>query len=251
MHKFNLFQHNWLALKINNTNLTQKMGMINGIVYDLGCGIQPYKEDILKIAEKYIAVDWSASYHNTKADIIADLNKPLPINAEVADTIVSLSVLEHLCEPQQMLGEAYRIIKPQGTILLQVPWQWWIHEAPYDYFRYTPYGLQYMLEKAGFVDIVIEPQAGFFTMWILKINYFSLRFVRGPKFFRGLIKAFLIPFWFIGQVLAPILDKIDHNWAAETSGYTVVARKKMIELQAKKDVNLEKITKILEEETIS
>ena len=80
-----------------------------------------------------------------------------------------------------MLNEAFRILKPGGAIVLQVPWQWRVHEAPHDYFRYTPYGLKYLFEKAGFVDVVVEPQSGFFTMWILKMNYFSTRFIRGPR----------------------------------------------------------------------
>jgi SAM-dependent methyltransferase len=170
-------------------------------------------------------VDWSNTLHGLSADVVTNLNEPLPLEDAVADTVVSLSVMEHLCEPQTMLNEAFRILKPDGTMVLQVPWQWWIHEAPYDFFRYTPYGLKYLLEKAGFVDVVVEPQSGFFTMWILKMNYFSVRFVRGPKLLRALIKACLASIWYIGQRLAPILDKLDHNWAAETCGYSATAKK--------------------------
>jgi hypothetical protein len=52
-------------------------------------------------------VDWSGTLHELKADILADLNEPLPIEDQVADTVVSLSVLEHLREPQTMLNEAF------------------------------------------------------------------------------------------------------------------------------------------------
>jgi len=83
-----------------------------------------------------------------------------------------------------------------------------------------------MFEKAGFVDIEVEAQCGFFTTWIVKMNYFSARFVRGPKPLRWLIKAILIPFWTVDQILAPYLDKLDWNWQVETQGYFVVARKK-------------------------
>ena len=139
--------------------------------------------------------------------------------------MVSLSVLEHLCEPQTMLNEAFRILKPGGKIVLQEPWQWWIHEAPYDYFRYTSYGLKYLFRKAGFVDIAVEPQSGFFTMWLLKFNYFSTRFVRGPRPLRWAITTVLLPVWFINQKVAPYLDKLDKNWEAEASGYFVTARR--------------------------
>lgn len=217
--------HNWLAYKLFDTFLVRYTPYYNGALYDLGAGESPYIAFFQQYADEYIAVDWSGSYHNTKSDISADLNKPLPIESEVADTVVSLSVLEHLCEPQMMLNEAFRILKSGGMIVLQVPWQWWVHEAPYDYFRYTPYGLHYLFEKAGFVYIQIEPQGGFFTMWILKFNYFTLRLIRGPYLMRFLLRLMLIPVWYIGQILAPWLDKLDRNWTAETSGYFVTARK--------------------------
>ena len=162
---------------------------LSGALYDLGSGESPYKEFFLNHADSYVAVDWADSIHVTKADIEADLNRPLPIDSEVADSIVSLSVLEHLREPQLMLNEAFRILKKGGSIILQVPWQWWVHEAPHDYFRYTPYGLKYLFKRAGFVDIEIESQAGFFTTLILKLNYFSLRLIRGPRPIRILLES--------------------------------------------------------------
>lgn len=217
--------HNWLIYDIGDHFLLKFSSSFKAVLYDLGAGESPYKEFFLQYADKYIAVDWAGSYHNTKADIAADLNKPMPIEAEVADTVVSLSVLEHLCEPQIMLNEAFRIHKPGGAIVLQVPWQWWIHEAPYDFFRYTPFGLKYLFEKAGFAEVVVEPQSGFFTMWILKANYFSQRFIRGPRTLRWAIRAILLPFWYLGQKAAPLLDKLDRNWALETSGYYVTAKK--------------------------
>jgi len=83
-----------------------------------------------------------------------------------------------------------------------------------------------MFEKAGFVNIRIEASSGFFTTWIVKMNYFSMRFIRGPGLLRFLIKLLLIPFWAIGQTLAPLLDKLDLYWEAESQGYFVLAMKK-------------------------
>lgn len=217
--------YNWLAYDCADRFLQNNSSHYKGVIFDLGCGEAPHKEFFLNYADQYVGVDWAGSYHNTKADIAADLNKPLPIDSEVADSLVSMSVLEHLCEPQMMLNEAFRILKPGGVMVLQVPWQWWIHEAPYDFFRYTPYGLKYLFENAGFEDINVAPQSGFFTMWLLKLNYFSLRFIRGPKPLRWAIKAVLLPLWYLGQKAAPHLDKLDKNWALETSGYFVTARK--------------------------
>lgn len=218
--------HNWLIYNIGDKFLEKYSQYYKGHLVDLGCGEAPYKDYFLQFAKSYAGVDWTKTLHNSKADVVSDLNIKIELDDGVADSIISLSVMEHLCEPQVFLNESYRILKDQGVMILQVPWQWHIHEAPHDYFRYTPYGLKYMFEKAGFVDIEIEPQSGFFTTWIVKMNYFSARFIRGPKPLRWLIKVILVPFWTIGQVLAPYLDKLDKNWAAESQGYFVVARKK-------------------------
>jgi SAM-dependent methyltransferase len=217
--------HNWLIYKVCDRFLQKFAANYKGTLYDLGAGESPYKDFFLQYAQQYIAVDWAGSIHNTKVDIAADLNQPLPIASEVADTVVALSVMEHLCEPQTMLFEAFRILKPGGAMVLQVPWQWSIHEAPYDFFRYTPYGLKYLFDKAGFTEVMIEPQTGFFTMWVLKFNYFSLRLLRGPKLMRLVTKGLLLTIWYTVQKAAPCLDRLDHNWTAESTGYFVTAKK--------------------------
>ncbi len=216
---------NWLIYNIGDRFLEKYSKYYKGKLYDLGCGEAPYKEYFLQYSDSYVGVDWTKTLHNSRADIVSDLNKKIELEDAVADTIVSLSVMEHLCEPQIFLNEAYRILKKDGNMILQVPWQWWIHEAPHDYFRYTPYGLEYMFKKAGFYDIKVEAQTGFFTMWLMKINYFSSRLVRGPKLLRWLIKIVLIPFWTLNQLIAPFLDGLDGAWEAESQGYFVHAKK--------------------------
>jgi len=218
--------HNWIIYDIGDRFLEKYSKHLKGHLIDLGCGEAPFKKYFLQYVDKYTGVDWSNSFHNSGADVVSDLNIGINLEDEVADSVISLSVMEHLCEPQVFLNESYRILKGGGEMVLQVPWQWWIHEAPHDYFRYTPYALKYMFEKAGFEDIQIEAQNGFFTTWIVKANYFSARFIRGPKPLRWIIKGVLLPFWTIGQLLAPYLDRLDKNWNAETQGYFVVARKK-------------------------
>lgn len=225
MHKYTHLDPNWLALKINNQQIQSRLRDMKGVVYDLGCGTRPYESDILQYASRYVGVDWSNTLHGLRADTVADLNKPLPIAHEAADTVVSFQVLEHLSEPQSMLMEAFRILKPNGRMFLSVPFQWHVHEAPYDFFRFTRYGLEHLFNKAGFVDVQVDAVTGFWSMWFLKLNYQTLRLVQGPKLLRWLIRACLIPFWWLAQQLAVWLDRIWPNGEEETAGYFVTARK--------------------------
>ncbi len=217
--------YNWILYKQGDKDLQRYSKYYIGNLIDLGCGESVYKNFFLQYCDTYTGVDWAKTMHNSKADIVSDLNKKIELKDEFADTIISLSVMEHLCEPQVFLNESYRILKKNGYMILQVPWQWQLHETPYDYFRYTPYGLKYLFKKYGFKNIKVEAATGIFTVLIVKLNYFSLQFIRGPKILKFLIKLCLIPFWFIGQLLAPLLDKLDRNWAAETQGYYVIAKK--------------------------
>lgn len=222
-HK-NRKNHNWIIYDTNDTLLVSHSNLIRGHLYDLGCGEMPYKEWLLNYADAYTGVDWGSTLHELRADILADLNKPLPIKAEVADTVISLSVMEHLREPQVFLSEANRILKRGGTIIVQVPFMWWVHEAPYDYYRYTRFGLQYLFEKVGFIDVQVYPQTGFWTMWTLKFNYQTIRLIRGPWPIRKAVDLLLRGVWAINQRIAPWLDKY-WKCEAETAGYFVVAKK--------------------------
>lgn len=217
--------YNWLIYDLSDHFLEKSTKYFKGKLYDLGAGECPYKTFFLQYASEYISVDWCDSHHDIDVDYVTDLNSRLPIESSVADTVTSLSVMEHLYEPQTMLNEAYRILKPGGYLILQVPWQWRIHEAPHDYFRYTPYGLEHMLKKAGFQDIIIEAQSGVFTTLFMKFNYFTRKLITGPKPIRAILFTVFVPLWWLGQVLAPYFDKLDKNWSLEASGYFVTARK--------------------------
>ncbi|MDD4149128.1 MAG: class I SAM-dependent methyltransferase [Bacteroidales bacterium] len=224
-HKNKRF-YNWLVYKTGDKFLTKDSDKINGTVYDFGCGEKPYQEYFLQFCNEYIGVDWSETKHLLKADIIADLNKTLPIKNNVADTIVSFSVLEHLSQPEIMLDEAYRLLKSNGNFLMRVPFMYQVHEEPIDYFRYTKYGLKYMLHKAGFVNITISPTTRFWTTIMVKINYQLIRLIKGGKIKRTIIMSLIKPITYVNQWLAIFLDKIWYTTDKETLAYWVVAQKK-------------------------
>ena len=220
----NCGHHNWLVYRLNHRRLDALAGHIHGVVYDLGCGDKPYEAFFGARASRYLGVDWSNTPHDARADIVADLNAPLPIDDAVADTVVSISVLEHLSRPAQFLAEVRRILNADGRLILQVPFQWHIHEAPYDFFRFTPHGLEFLLGEAGFDIDSLEPCGGFFATVALKTNYFLRRFVRGPAPVRALAHLVMVPAWYLTQWGALLMDRFDRRAAQETQAYWVLAR---------------------------
>lgn len=233
MYKFNSISrqhknkkaHNFLyyyqvdKLIIKNTNL------FNGKLVDLGSGTSPYRDFFELYCSSYTSVDWSNSPHEIKADVISDLNVSINVVSNSVDVVVSISVLEHLYRPQIMLKETYRILKDGGNLMMHVPWQWWVHEAPHDYYRYSPYGLEYLLSDAGFKLIRIEPQGGVFSSIFFKLNYYLKRFSKGPRVLKLFIDLILLPILILNQFMAFMLDKLDFSWSLESPGYIVTAKK--------------------------
>jgi SAM-dependent methyltransferase len=224
MHPENRLAHNWLIKKLVNDRVRAHLSDLRGLVLDLGCGTRPYELDILAHAERYVGVDWNNTLHGLHADVAADLSRPLPLRDGIADCVVAFEVLEHVAEPERLLRESLRILTPGGLLMLSVPFQWWVHEEPWDFYRYTRFGLAHMLGKAGFEQACIEPTSGFWSMLVLKLNYQTARLPRGPRPLQLILRAAMIPFWWLGQSLAPLIDR---HWPEdrETVGYFVTARK--------------------------
>jgi SAM-dependent methyltransferase len=188
-----------------------------GRVIDLGCGACPYREIILRQADEYIGVDWSSDGEGC-VDVLADINQPLPFPDRHADVVVAFQVMEHLPEPARFLSECNRILALDGTLILAVPFMWQVHDAPHDYYRFTRHGLLYLLEQAGFREIEVRENTGFWQMSVLKFNYYTRRFARGP------LQYLFAPSWWLAQRVAPLLDRLDW-YPQETASYAVSAKK--------------------------
>ena len=73
-----------------------------------------------------------------------------PFNDDEYDSVLCNQVLEHVFNPDEFLSEIKRVLKPEGRLLLTVPFVWDEHEQPQDYARYSSFGLKALLDKNGF-----------------------------------------------------------------------------------------------------
>lgn len=121
------------------------------------CRYKPYFSHVNYIALDLCFVDKEYGELNTIGDL-----QSLPFKNEVFDSILCTQVLEHVKDPYKILCEFNRVLKPQGRLFLTVPQNASEHEIPFDYFRFTRFGLQSLLESAGFKVIFINYMGGYF-----------------------------------------------------------------------------------------
>ncbi len=127
---------------------------ISGSVLDFGCGTKPYSY-LFKNVESYIGIDTHHSGHDhtkSNVDVYYD-GKSLPFPDQTFDAVVSFEVFEHVASIDHALVEVFRVLKPGGKLLLTTPFSYGEHEEPYDFARYTVYGIDLLLSKACFANI--------------------------------------------------------------------------------------------------
>ena len=144
----------------------QSLGSVPGAaVADIGCGDKPY-QSFFPDAACYFGIDLPAERSANKlekcADVYADLRR-LPVADESFDVVLCTQVLEHIAEPERVLREAQRILRPGGLAVVTVPFLAAEHEVPHDYFRFTTFGIKELLERAGFQSVIVKRQFGFWS----------------------------------------------------------------------------------------
>lgn len=128
-----------------------------GDLLDLGCGEAPLYVAYGPLADSVTCVDWA---DNPYLDFTCDLTQRLPFDDASFDTIVLSDVLEHIPNPEHLWSEMSRIVRPQGTVIVNVPFFYWIHAHPHDFHRYTRFALERLAQLNGLEVRVLEPLGG-------------------------------------------------------------------------------------------
>ncbi len=132
-----------------------------GRLLDLGCGKAPLHVAYRDHVASTTCVDWAESLHaNPCLDLIADLTEPLIFEDCNFETVLLSDVLEHIPKPEQLCVEISRVLTKGGHLLLNVPFYYWIHERPYDFYRYTKFALQRFMSLAGLEVVELTTVGG-------------------------------------------------------------------------------------------
>lgn len=159
-------------------------------ILDLGCGKKPWKVIYSPYAETSFGIDVLHTYHGSSAvDAFFD-GRRIPFQDATFDVVFCTEVMEHVPEPGDFLAEIHRVLRPGGRLVMTTPFMVPLHEDPWDFYRYTRYGIVHLLSKARFGDIAItvfgDTVAVLITLLVqvqLRIWHMVSRRVRWPAIY--------------------------------------------------------------------
>jgi SAM-dependent methyltransferase len=174
------------------------------LLLDAGAGEGQYRKQFSR--QRYLGIDLGigdAGWNYAGLDAVADLQQ-LPLRSGSVDAVINIVTLEHVTDPARVLEELCRVLRRDGRLLLVVPHEWEEHQQPHDFYRYTRYGVEHLLKKAGFQSIEIRPVGGYFRL-------LARRILNGLQFFPGPLVILAALVAAPAALVLPLLEPLDQK----------------------------------------
>jgi SAM-dependent methyltransferase len=130
-----------------------------GTILDVGAGQSPWREWLPGHC-RYVGLDIQNANDFGMAPPSGDIHfydgHVMPFADATFDGAICIEVLEHAADPDELLREAARVLKPGAVLLLTTPWSARRHHIPYDFHRFTRERLAVMLATHGFQDVAVQ-----------------------------------------------------------------------------------------------
>jgi SAM-dependent methyltransferase len=163
--------------------LRPALANVTGDVLDVGAGQSPWRA-WLPVATRYQGIDVGYAdefgMDSNRTDIVYCDGRVMPFDDATFDCVLCIEVLEHSEDPQLLISEIARVIRPEGIVLLTVPWSARLHHLPHDYHRFTRAGLKNLFTQNGFGDLDIHERGNDIGAIANKLTVLTIRLLRLP-----------------------------------------------------------------------
>lgn len=118
-------------------------------------------------------------------------------------------VFEHIFNLEEIMKELHRVLKKGGKGLITVPFAWPEHEVPYDFGRYTSFGMKSLLERTGFTVISMEKNGNYVESLVQLFNMYVYSLFSGTNKYWNTLGTilFISPFALLGSIFAFLLPR--------------------------------------------
>lgn len=186
-------------------HIAQWADELSGRILDVGCGTKPYKH--LFNYSAYIGLDIDTTLNREEKDIDVFYDGHVfPFPDSSFDSVLCNQVIEHVFNPEDFLKEMFRVLKPGAKCLITVPFVWDEHEQPYDFARYSSFGLRSLFERSGFRIVRQEKSVADLRVLVQLLNGYLYKKTVRYRVVRMLATVFLMfPIHLIGIPLCWLL----------------------------------------------
>jgi SAM-dependent methyltransferase len=192
------------------------------VVLDAGAGKAPYRD--LFTHSQYETADFEqVDKEYAPSTYVCDLSS-IPVEDARFDYILFNQVMEHLPEPSKALTELYRVLKPGGKMLYSAPLCFHEHEQPYDFYRYTRYGVNHLFTQAGFQFDSLEWLESYFTTTGYHLNCMAAFLPRWPSelqmgIWNWVLFPIILTFRIFCKLFAAFFNQLDLRSDYDKRGY--------------------------------
>jgi SAM-dependent methyltransferase len=218
----------WIRVsQSEKTRFLRACGLDRGRILDVGCGagfflraLDPNRWERFGIEPGWRAYGLAAEKLGRERIFFGKLTDANLADSDF-DVVTFWSTLEHTNDPRSNLIEARRILKPGGTLIVQVPnaasYQvklfggcWFAFDVPRHRYHFTPQVLRWALEETGFE---------IYRMSFFSKSHNAHAFKHSLKLLLGGGRGALG--WLAFQMAAPLIGPVDSLMSAFGLGATM------------------------------
>lgn len=130
-------------------NELKKAGIKQGVIAEIGGKQNSFLNRLPQFTPKYLSI---YPVKDDSSVIVADITNCPHVPSESFDAIISIGVLEHVTRIHDAAREIIRLLKPNGITLHAVPFSYFFHGAPVDYWRVTPTAMSNLFEELETIE---------------------------------------------------------------------------------------------------
>lgn len=200
------------------TNSFLKKYATDAVVLDIGASGNDHREYF----PNRTTLDIDASKN---ADVVGDAHN-LPFKDASFEVVVCSEMLEHADDPRRVISEIGRVLKPGGRVILTTRFAFPIHDAPNDYWRFTPNGLRKLFSQFEVIEVATD--GGPFHAIAIQLQRILFQ-TDLHKIIKGIVYLFMIMFSYADKLIPHQYGNIGRTIVVDSilsSGVFIAARKR-------------------------